>query len=160
MTRPVTSLAARLCPRLCSGAESSCVHTRAAADGSGLASGGPLLLRQLPDAVCRRSGSAQAPSGDTAACLARNTSGQQRTRTKSHNRKNNETCTLLRGFPGGTGGKEPAWHCRDERDTFGPRVKKIPGGGRDLKVRKNGSVFNQILFIIGSTYKALNTVDV
>lgn len=43
---------------------------------------------------------------------------------------------------------------------FGPRVKKIPGGGRDLKVRKNGSVFNQILFIIGSTYKALNTVDV
>ena len=74
--------------------------------------------------------------------FARNTSGQQRTRTKSHSRKNNATCTLLRGFPGGTGGREPACQCRDERHVFDPGVKKSPGGGHDLKVRKTRSVFN------------------
>ena len=43
---------------------------------------------------------------------------------------------------------------------FDPQAKKIPGGGRDLKVGKNGSVFNSILLIIGYMYKALNTIDI
>ena len=37
---------------------------------------------------------------------------------------------LLRGFPGGTGGKEPTCQCRRrKRRGFDPWVGKIPGGG-------------------------------
>ena len=34
------------------------------------------------------------------------------------------------GFPGGTGGEEPAWQCGPhERGGFDPWVGKVPGGG-------------------------------
>ena len=37
---------------------------------------------------------------------------------------------LVRGFPGGASGKEPAWQCRrPKRHSLDPWVRKMPGGG-------------------------------
>lgn len=74
-------------------------------------------------------------------------------------RKNSETTRHQEASQAALVAKNPPASAETKETVFDPQVK-IPGGGRDLKVGKNGSVFNSILLIIGYMYKALNTVDI